>query len=52
MASYQNPKFEIRNPKQIPITKIQMTKTRFEFRKLEFRYCFEFRASNFEFPLL
>ena len=34
-------KSEARNPK---------SETRFEFLKLEFGICFEFRVSNFEFP--
>ena len=52
-----NPKFEIlrqrRAPKaHPPLAEIRLRRTiskRLEFGKLEFRYCFEFRASCFEF---
>ncbi len=48
-------KFEARNPKQIKITEISMTKTKgtnfrcLEFQEFELRYCFGFRYSKFGF---
>jgi hypothetical protein len=51
MLKEKNSKHEIRNSKQIQITKIQMTKNKNQFRilKFEFRNCFEFRYSDFGF---
>ena len=44
----RNSKFEILNSKQITIPNFKF-ETCLEFGTLEFRICFEFRASNFEF---
>jgi hypothetical protein len=62
LCQCKNPNIEFRNPKQIRITKIQMTKIEHQIIRLiesndfvsviktfEFRICLEFRASDFEF---
>jgi len=50
MSRIENPKHEIRNPKQIPMTKIQIIKTR--FRHLNIRISNLFRISTFGFRIL
>jgi hypothetical protein len=51
----ENPKSEARNPKQYPMTQIQMTETKgcwvfvLNIGAFVFRICFEFRISTFEF---
>ena len=49
LSMVKNPKHEIRNPKQIQMTKIQNPKH--WFRKLEFKISNLFRISNFEFRI-
>jgi len=46
-----NSNIEVRNTKQIQMTKIQMLQTEnsFEFRKLGFWICLGFRVSDLEF---
>jgi len=57
MIALKNPNLEILDPKQVQITKIQMTETIagqdvLNIRALEFKICFAFRYPNFGFNTL